>query len=158
MPQETVNDTKRSRTERLRMNKTIREIMTMNIVSVRPDTDIETAADLMLEHRVSGMPVVDADSRPLGIVSQYDLLKDLAFPPEIPSTVGDYMTEFVSAVSPDDDIQIAIDRFLFRHYRRLAVVEQGRLVGIVSRFDVLRLIRSWRRERQLETAGVVAGE
>lgn len=140
-----------------------RDVMTTSVVTVSPETPVTDIARLLLEKRVSGVPVVDADGRVVGIVSEGDLVRrlededdtgrswwlDLLATPEERAEryvrahgrrARDIMTRDVVTVSPDTPLG-AIARLLEeKHIKRVPVVENGRLVGIVSRADLLRAL------------------
>ena len=139
---------------------TVEEIMTRDVITVSPTTPIQEAARLMVEHRVSGLPVIDGEEL-VGIVSDGDLIvrqrrqrqtpwwhaffadsEALArqYRREIGSTVGEVMTRPVITISPAWDIAMAASILDARSIRRLPVVRDGRLVGIVSRADLIRAL------------------
>jgi CBS domain-containing protein len=136
------------------------DLMTSFVVTVRPDATIEYAAQLMLQYRISGLPVTDSDAALLGIITESDLLRraetgteknharwvSLLIGPgrlaqEYVHThgrkVGDVMTERVTTVTPQTPISDLVALMETKRVKRLPVVEQGRLVGIVSRADVM---------------------
>lgn len=112
---------------------TVGEIMTGDIVSVTPDTPTENAARMLFSRSISGMPVVDGDDRLVGVVTEFDILaKD-------GQTVADIMTSDVVTVSEDTDAETVAHLLTTMRVRRVPVVRDGRLVGIVSRSDLVRL-------------------
>lgn len=141
------------------MRVAIRDIMTEQMIRVHPDTSVEEAASLLLRHGVSGLPVTHEDGRLAGVLSEYDLLEHLLRGAPDGESIGQYMTANVRSVSPDDDaIQVA-RIFREEHFRRLPVVEDGRLVGLVSRRDLMRLVVSLRSLGELDQpAELAAGE
>lgn len=140
---------------------TIEEAMTRDVITVGPTTPIHRAAQLMLEHGVSGLPVVDDDGRLVGIISEGDLIlrqkrrregpwwrrffedgEQLAreYRKAIGTTVGDVMTSPVVSISPAWGIEMAATILQNRGIRRLPVVHDGQLVGIVSRADLIKAL------------------
>jgi CBS domain-containing protein len=133
-----------------------KDIMTTEVVSTNPDEEVPAAAQLLLDHRISAMPVVDRDGRVLGIVSEGDLMrraecgstrswwlslladKTAEFTRIMGTRVRDVMTRDV--VSVDEVAPISeIARILETNgIKRVPVLRADRLVGIVSRADVLR--------------------
>src|SRR5690348_7791898 len=136
------------------------DLMTSPVVTVKPDAAIEYAAQLMLRHRVSGLPVTAGDGSLLGIITEGDLLRRaetgtekrharwvslLIGPGRLAQEyvhahgrkVGDVMTEHVITVTPETPICDLVGLMETKHVKRLPVVDQGRLVGIVSRADVM---------------------
>ena len=124
----------------------VKTIMTPNPFSVGPETTIDEAISKMLEHRVSGLPVVDAAGQLLGVISEIDII-DLVFDADIDtSTVGDYMARDVATLSPEASLDDAASKFSSLSVRRFPVLDDGRLVGILSRRDLLRFIRDARKQ------------
>ena len=130
------------------------DIMTTKVVTVSPGNSIRHAAQIMLDHGVSGLPVVDDEGRLVGIITEGDLLRrsELGLPgiaASLPAEdyirshgwdVGDVMTADVTAIDPDVPIDRVAATMAENRVKRLPVVEDGRLVGIVSRADLLRFI------------------
>ncbi|MGB7859274.1 MAG: CBS domain-containing protein [Acidimicrobiia bacterium] len=133
----------------------IRELMTKDILTVGPETSLKEAARRMLEASVSGLPVTDG-GRLVGIITEADfvrseagrsakkragLLRFLAKDEGIPShelLVGDVMTRDVHTIGPDADHVEAARTMSIDGVKRLPVLEEGDLVGLVSRTDILR--------------------
>jgi CBS domain-containing protein len=136
------------------------DLMTSFVVTVRPDATIEYAAQLMLQHRISGLPVTGSDGAVLGIVTESDLLRRaetgtekrharwvsfLIGPGRLAQEyvhthgrrVGEVMTECVFTVTPQTPLADLVALMETKHVKRIPVVDQGRLVGIVSRADVM---------------------
>ena len=105
-----------------------------------PEATAGDAMRLLVERGISGAPVVDQERRLVGIISEHQLL-------EVPlqsglgaRKVGDLMTQEVISLDPDAPLQEVVTLFCAHRIRRLPVVEDGRLVGIVCRRDVLRYL------------------
>jgi CBS domain-containing protein len=128
----------------------ISEIMTTNVITVADDTRIEDAARLLARHRISGLPVVSTSGTLIGVVTEFDLLARSG------RTVADIMTRGVISVSPETNAEDVAHLLADRRVRRVPVLESGRLVGIVSRSDLIQQIAMrW----VCETCGeVVRGE
>jgi len=123
------------------------DYMVKELVTVRPETDAYDAIGLLLKHRISGMPVVDEAGNLVGILSERDCLKTLleAQYHNLPTAlVKDLMSTETTTITPDTDILKVADLFLNERFRRLPVVDKGRLVGQISRRDVLRAIQEVR--------------
>ena len=126
---------------------TARDFMAKELVTVHPESDAYEAIVRLLKHRISGMPVTDADGNLVGILSERDCLKTLvqAQYHELPTaSAGELMSTDVQTVTPDTDILQVAKIFLENKFRRLPVVEDGHLVGQISRHDVLRAIQGVR--------------
>ena len=121
----------------------VRELMTTELLAVTPETSVHEAADLLLEHRISGLPVVD-DGKLVGIITEQDCLR-VVFRTNYyqgpGQSVGEAMTRSPETLDADDDIMTAVERFLERPYRRFPVMSNGAVVGILSRREALRLIK-----------------
>jgi len=123
----------------------VRDFMTKDLIVFKPAMDIYTAIDVLVKSEISGAPVVDDDGGLIGIVSQKDCLRILAngvFHNAPAGPVSEYMTEPVMSIEPDTDIFTVADIFLNNVYRRIPVVENGIVVGQVSRRDILRAIQT----------------
>lgn len=117
-----------------------REFMATSLVTLRPEMAICDAISILLKHRVSGASVVDESNRLLGILSEKDCLRVFAngaFYQLTGGIVADYMSKDVTTIGPDDDLFKIADIFLKNSFRRLPVLEGERLVGQISRRDVL---------------------
>ncbi len=121
--------------------------MTRPVITVRSDMVIYDAIRVLLDHRISGAPVVDNDDQHLvGILSEKDCLSILingVFHGLTSDRVQDYMTTSVVTINKEMEIFEVADIFLHKHYRRLPVVDQdGNVIGIVSRRDILTASRA----------------
>lgn len=118
----------------------VADVMTSgNLVTAVSSMSTETAIDLLTRHRFSALPVVSGDNMLVGIVSEADLLRDpLDGRRSTRSrTVGGAMTREVVSVPPEASVQVLLAEFVERGLRVVPVVSKGRLVGIVSRSDLL---------------------
>jgi CBS domain-containing protein len=133
---------------------TARDVMTRTLVTLRPETPLFEAIATLLDHDISGAPVVDESGRLLGLFSEFDCLRELAsgeFYEHGHYAVGrvvDLVTGMRHTVAPDLDLYGIAHAFVTHRVRRLPVVEDGRLIGQVSRRDVLRAIRDQRSARR----------
>jgi CBS domain-containing protein len=141
-----------------------RDVMTSQITTVTGDVPVRDAAQLMLDRGISGLPVVDANGRLCGMVSEGDLMRrseagtanrprswwlrllsshDAAAEDYVKThgaTVADVMTSKVTSVTPDTDVSDIAMTLEKGRIKRVPVVEGGKLVGLVSRADILRLL------------------
>ena len=137
------------------------EVMTSSVAAVLPETPLKDVATLMVDRGISGVPVVDASGAVLGVVSEADFIikergvvagrgrlldrifgKSSRARAELAkieaTTAGEAMTSPAVTVGPGDTLQWAAEQMASRKVNRLPVLEEGRLVGIVTRADVVR--------------------
>ena len=129
---------------------TAREIMTENVTTIKRDCSIEDAIKLLLGKQVSGLPVVDDFGHLVGIVTEFALLAIAYDQSVLQDTVEMHMTTEVLTVDADDPLNKAADLCIAHRVRRLPVMEDGRLVGLISRRDVLMAMH----QGHFATAGV----
>ncbi|PPK62542.1 CBS domain-containing protein [Actinokineospora auranticolor] len=138
-----------------------REIMSSPVVTVRPDTPVKRVAQVFAAEGFTALPVVDADGRLAGVVTEADVLRgrfpvdpqfrtavdeSAAAPPEL---VGQVMTAPAAAVAAGTDVA-AVARVMLRdRHRCLPVVERDKVVGVVTRGDLIRVLA--RSDHDLET-------
>jgi CBS domain-containing protein len=123
----------------------IRDHMATKIVTVTPDTEIMRAVHLLVENDISGMPVIDENGRLVGILTErncIDVALQAGYFDESGGCVADYMSVPVETVKPDDNLMDVADRFRQSTFRRFPVVDDGKLIGMISRRDVLTALRS----------------
>jgi CBS-domain-containing membrane protein len=149
------------RQQEIAMN--VADVMTHPVISVTPQTTIAEAAGLMMEHRISGLPVVDEAGAVVGVVTEGDLLRRietgterrhnrwlefLIAPGRLAEdysranarNVGEVMSAEVVAVAPRDSLAEVVRLMERHHIKRLPVIESGRLAGIVSRANLVRAL------------------
>jgi CBS domain-containing protein len=145
---------------------TVREIMITDVITVKPDTTVGELADILTQNKISGVPVVDDQGQVLGMVSEADIIlqdADLHFPyyiqflemviylqsvhkfeervrKSIGSKVTEIMSDEVISVPPDATVREVATLMADRNVNRLPVTENGLLVGIVTRGDIVRAI------------------
>jgi CBS domain-containing protein len=136
------------------------DLMTKDVMTVLPETSLADAARMMLARHVSGLPVVNAKGELVGMLTEGDLLrrtelgtdggqpswvKTFLMPSALASDyvrthgrrVGEVMSETPATVSPSTSLTAVADVMRKKHFKRLPVVEDGRLVGVISRADLL---------------------
>jgi len=120
---------------------TARDFMTKRLVTLRPEMDVMRAVQLLLKNRISGAPVVDTDGLLVGVFSEkcaMQVLLDAAYE-QLPSNqIGLFMDTDPQTIDPDTQLLSIAQVFLLTSYRRLPVQENGRLIGQISRRDVMR--------------------
>jgi CBS domain-containing protein len=157
----------------------VEDAMTTDVVSVLPGESLKEVARIMVERRISGVPVVDGDGRLLGVVSEADLIvKELGAwrsvggplawlvdPLEVGERLklearvaGEAMTSPAVTIEPHRSVMTAADRMLERGVNRLPVVVADRLVGILTRADLVRAFARADSEIAREIREDVVGE
>lgn len=124
----------------------VEDFMTKDVVVAHPEMEAYDAILLLLKHKISGMPVVDDKGEVVGIISERDCLKTLvnAQYHELPTAfVKDLMSTEPRTITPHTEIMEVAEVFLESGFRRLPVLDEGRMVGLVSRRDVLRVIKEF---------------
>ena len=129
------------------------DIMARNLITLTPDMDVFDAIGLLLDRRISGAPVLDDDGKLVGVVSEFDCLRVVASGLyghdglEDSTPLRRLMTAEVLTITPDTDVFTVTQLLVGRRIRRVPVVDvDGKLVGIISRRDVLRCVHDLRRE------------
>lgn len=130
-----------------------RDIMTTPVTTVRQATSIKEAAAVLAANGFTALPVVDDGDRLIGIVTEADLVRDrvprdpraLCHPgEELPTTttttVGEVMTTPVTAMGPGTDVAVLAKALLDAGHRSMPIVDGARVVGIVTRRDIVRVV------------------
>ena len=146
----------------------VRDVMQTDPITVPPEMELRDLVELFVNERLAAAPVVDTAGKLRGMVSERDIVLqevegDVHFPYFVPildglvfvepfgayeeqmqkafaATVGDLMTREVRTIAPDDTIHEAAKKMAKHDISRLAVVEGGKLVGVISRADVVRAL------------------
>jgi CBS domain-containing protein len=109
----------------------VKEVMTTNVASFHEDTPVEEIARTLTSKRITGGPVVAPDGQVVGIVSETDVFSKKG------KVARDIMSQHVITVSPDTGIDEAAKLLVGERIRRVPVVKRGKMVGLLSRSDVL---------------------
>ncbi len=123
--------------------RTVGDIMTTDLLVFAPETSIHEAIKALIDHRYSGAPVVDTDGQLVGVLSRKDCLKivfSTSYYGDRGGTVAEYMSTEVETLDAETDLVSAAKKFLASRYRRFPVMRDGRLVGQISRVDLLRAL------------------
>lgn len=119
---------------------TVGEIMTTDVEGVSPDDTVERAIRAMVERDIGSVVVVEGD-RPVGVFTERDLARRILDDAELLGRrVGDVMSAPVISTTPNAEMIEAFDLMNAQHVRRLPVVDEDRLVGIVTERDLLRWV------------------
>ena len=127
------------------LNKKVKEIMTTDVITTTSNVDVVNAFEELMEHKISAMPVVD-DGKLVGIITATDLGHNLILDKyELGTDVKSIMIKDVVTVSPENTISEAIETMKANApdsniLNQLPVVENGKLIGIISDGDIIKLI------------------
>lgn len=127
------------------MLPTVRDFMDTQVPTLSPTQDIHEAVAFFMEQRVTGAPVCDASGRVVGMLTEKDCLRLLALGHDAEiarGTVSDFMSKDVTSVTPEMNVYFLAGLFLKANFRRVPVLEGGKLVGAITRFDILRVIHA----------------
>ena len=124
--------------------RAVKDIMAKKLVTFQPDMHVRAAIESLLKHKISGAPVVDENGTLIGVLSEIDcmptIIQDLYYS-DSGGSVGDFMSTESTTVNSEMGLVDLAEIFQKKHFRRLPVVDNGILVGQVSRRDVLKAIQ-----------------
>ncbi len=122
---------------------TVRSYMATQLVTFSPDTEIMDAMHSLIEHRITGAPVIDSRGQLVGMLSEHDCIKaalNACYHGELGGRVESVMSRDVQTVEPDESILEVAERLIGSPFKRFVVMERNRVVGQISRRDVLRAL------------------
>ena len=123
---------------------TVRQAMSSDPFVARPDMQVHEAMDVLIDGAVSGLPVVDVHQTLVGMITERDCLEvvfEAGYHARPGRTVAEVMSTDVETIEADSDVVAAIERFRTSRYRRFPVLDGTRMIGVLSRRDVLRALR-----------------
>ena len=138
---------------------TVRDCMSTNMILFKKEHSVIEVVEKLIKYKISGGPVVNDKHEVIGIISEGDCIKQISesryynMPMEA-TTIEKYMTTQVETISPDENLFDAAERFINSKRRRFPVVENKKIVGVVSQKDILRtalLLKgyNWKRKKRL---------
>jgi CBS-domain-containing membrane protein len=113
-----------------------RDIMSPTVITISEQATIQEAAKKLADYRISGMPVVDGEQRVVGIVSEIDIINRPG------PTIGAIMSRRVISVQEDTPMDTIAQLLTSNHIKRVPVLAGDRLLGIISRADIVRMMAS----------------
>ena len=121
----------------------VADCMTKAVVIIEEGQSIIEVVEQLTKHRISGAPVVNQDQRLTGIISEGDCIKQISDSryynmPMEQTKVENYMTKNPETITPDVNLFDAAQKFIATKFRRFPVVDEGKIVGVLSQKDVLR--------------------
>jgi CBS domain-containing protein len=124
-----------------------KELMNTSVITIGKDEDIGEALRMMALNNITGLPVVDDDGALVGVITEKDILVLLrnnleeATPDEPIGKVGEFMTRNVVCFCPEDSLSDIAECLSTNSFRRVPILDKGKLVGIISRKDIIRHIQ-----------------
>jgi len=115
-------------------------IMKTDVISIDKDTEVYEAIRIMVERNVTGLPVVNDDQTLAGVITEKDVLRLLCDSEDVPGTVEQFMTKKVVCFDQRDSLLDIVDSLINNQFRRVPILDEGRLVGIISRKDIIAYI------------------
>ena len=110
-----------------------------NVITVGPDQSLREVVDLLAEHNIGVLIVVDEPGRPIGIISERDIIREAArTKAALDQAVSRVMTEDLITASPEDDLETVLQTMTARRFRHLPIMDQDRLIGVISIGDVVK--------------------
>ena len=114
-----------------------KDIMKCGVITIEKEKSVYEAIGILVERNISGLPVVD-DTGLVGIISEKDVLKLLYDTGFLPGSVQDYMTKDVVSFDEEDSLKDISNCLMHNRFRRVPILHRGKLVGIISRADIIR--------------------
>lgn len=118
----------------------IRSIMKTDVLYVKEDTTIRDTAALLLQNSITGVPVLGQDMKVVGIVTEKDIFKVLYRAPTKDESVRKIMTKEVVTFDTNDDFVDLCECLIENDFRRVVILSNGKLAGVVSRTDIVAYI------------------
>ena len=110
-----------------------------NVITVGPDQSLKEAVDLLAEHDIGTLIVVDGVGQPIGIISERDIVREAARTETVlGQSVSRVMTKDLITASPQDDLETVLQTMTAKHFRHLPIMDQERLIGVISIGDVVK--------------------
>ena len=120
---------------------TAKEIMTEGVMTAKKNSSVIEVIDTLLENKISGLPVTDDDNNLIAIITEKDLLNTLFLEDiDVTNTIEPYLSNKVISFNVNDSIYEICGYFLEHNIRRVPIVQDGKLMGVISRRDILRIV------------------
>lgn len=116
----------------------VANIMTSPVITAKKDMVLTEVIKLLLQHRISGVPVVDDDNNLIGIISEHDIINFALSGNAASTKVKEAMTREVVSFPPETDIETLVNCYASRRFRRVPITKDEKVIGIVSRREILR--------------------
>ncbi|MBC8469450.1 MAG: CBS domain-containing protein [Planctomycetes bacterium] len=126
----------------------VEDVMTRDVITVKQDTPIYEAMEVMRKHDITGMPVIDDDMTLVGVITEKDVLRLFCCDEDDKNkTVGFFMTRPAVSYRGNESLQSVCDFMMVNYFRRVPVIsKKGKLIGIISRPDIIDYIIEQRQQ------------
>ena len=121
----------------------VRDYMDRHLVTLRPDDEVIRAINVLVKNKIAGAPVLDEDGNLVGLLTEKDCMQvviNATYHSEYAGLVSDFMSTDVEVMDAEETVVNAANRFLNKRYHRYPVMHDNRLVGQISRADVIRAL------------------
>ena len=126
--------------------------MQTTVISVKKDAPVFHAIELLSKNNITGLPVIDDDMNVIGIITEKDVITLLYTVKDKNTPVEDFMTKDVVTFDHEDSMIDVTDCFAKNNFRRVPVLAEGKLVGILSKKDIIAYILKMRKTGEMELA------
>ena len=120
------------------LKKTARDIMTQTVITGNEDMLLTDVIKLLLRWHISGIPIVDDDSKIIGIITEHDVVNFVISGNAADTRAREVMSTILTVFSPDTLLADIVNQFAAGRIRRVPIVEDGKVIGIISRRDIIR--------------------
>jgi CBS domain-containing protein len=128
-----------------------KDVMSKRVMTLKPDSRVVDVIRFLAEHKVTGAPVVSDDMHLLGMVTEKDILMMLLYDKDVKTkTVSDLMTKEVISFAEEDDLMEIFKILVENNFRRVPILSNGTLTGIVSRRDIIHFLSERAKAQQKE--------
>jgi len=117
-----------------------KDVMSRNVATITKDATVKDVIKLLVEHKITGLPVVDEDMYLLGVVTEKDVLKILYEAGGRSTSVSHLMTTDIISFDKEEALISVYKCLVENNFRRLPILSEGKLVGIISRRDIIRFL------------------
>ena len=125
------------------------DVMTKDVITVKPDTPISMVVKILAIRKITGVPVIDDERNILGLISEKDVMGLLLEEGHVEEkTAVDFMTKDLHSFGPEDSVHAICEFLLDKPFRRVPIVKEGKLLGVISRSDLISLL--WREKWEKE--------
>ena len=115
-------------------------IMTTDVITVERHTPLSRVVEILVDNNITGLPVVNDDGTLAGIISEKDVLSLVYDSEDDSANVEDFMTKDVVSFEQNEDLIAICECLVNNNFRRVPIVADGKLVGVISRKDIIKYI------------------